>query len=476
MKVESERPRYASSGAWNTRWDGLGRIREKARRHAEEGYAKYQSDWAFYKMLEPGRDLAESARWFRKAADQGYAPAQFYLGLMSDIGEGVGQDYVEAAKWYRKAADQGLPPAQFNLGVMYDKGVGVAQDYGEAATLYRKAADHGLAPAQFNLAIKYEKGEGVAQDSAEAAKWYRKAADRDYTPAQFNLGLKYTKGQGLVRDDVQAYTWMTVATRGIGVDDSERYAAIRDSLAAKMNPVQVAEARHRALEWETSRCNKCGEQNLAPPSAAATKSPLSAPPDYSWRPPRRGGGVCASCNRALDRQWAGSAATDWFITWPFNEGVVEDHVMVNTTYAQMKSSWAVYRVRNWALSGIRPATPDEVVYFNSQWGTWSHSDVCIVRPATPEDVADKEQGDREWGIASDIDKIMSEVCRRLGVDIDNTGVPIGDPQKIKQAAVEIVERLQQLELLEELAKMKREDSDALGGIEHDEVLKTAGLW
>ena len=31
------------------------------------------------------------------------------------------QDYSEAVKWYRLAADQGNATAQYNLGVMYDR-------------------------------------------------------------------------------------------------------------------------------------------------------------------------------------------------------------------------------------------------------------------------------------------------------------------------------------------------------------------
>jgi uncharacterized protein len=77
-----------------------------------------------------------------------------------------------------EAAEQGFAPAQFNLGMMYDLEEGVEQNYTESARWYRKAAEQGLAPAQFNLGIKYENGEGVAQDSTEAATWYRKAADQ----------------------------------------------------------------------------------------------------------------------------------------------------------------------------------------------------------------------------------------------------------------------------------------------------------
>ena len=52
---------------------------------------------------------------------------------MYDNGRGVLQDYKEAVKWYRLAAEQGNANAQYNLGVMYDNGEGVPQDYKEAS-------------------------------------------------------------------------------------------------------------------------------------------------------------------------------------------------------------------------------------------------------------------------------------------------------------------------------------------------------
>jgi TPR repeat protein len=48
---------------------------------------------------------------------------------MYDRGEGVPQNYREALKWYRKAADQGNAMAQYNIGAMYVSGHGVPQDY-----------------------------------------------------------------------------------------------------------------------------------------------------------------------------------------------------------------------------------------------------------------------------------------------------------------------------------------------------------
>ena len=83
---------------------------------------------------------------------------------------------MEAVKWYRKAAEQDLALAQYNLAVCYDRGDGVAEDHVEAVKWYRKAAEHNDAEAQYNLGICYERGDGVAEDWVEAYKWLLLAA------------------------------------------------------------------------------------------------------------------------------------------------------------------------------------------------------------------------------------------------------------------------------------------------------------
>jgi hypothetical protein len=56
-------------------------------------------------------------------------------------GQGVPQNYVEAVKWFRLAADQGAAAAQYNVGHMYDKGYGVTKDDVEATRWWQLAAD-----------------------------------------------------------------------------------------------------------------------------------------------------------------------------------------------------------------------------------------------------------------------------------------------------------------------------------------------
>ena len=55
----------------------------------------------------------------QKAAERGFAFAQYDLGEMYAIGEGVLEDRAEAVKWYRWTAEQGLLDARYNVAIMF---------------------------------------------------------------------------------------------------------------------------------------------------------------------------------------------------------------------------------------------------------------------------------------------------------------------------------------------------------------------
>ena len=118
----------------------------------------------------------DALRIWRPRAEQGDARAAFGLGLLYDLGEGVGQDAEAALSWYRRAAEAGYAPAEFNVGVMYDSGVGRARDPTDAASWYARAAAHGYVRAEYNLAQLYQAGEGVPRNLDLAASWYADAA------------------------------------------------------------------------------------------------------------------------------------------------------------------------------------------------------------------------------------------------------------------------------------------------------------
>jgi hypothetical protein len=66
-------------------------------------------------------------------------------------GKGVPQNDTKAVEWYQKAADQGFASAQYNLGWMYENGRGVPQTKLKAMEWYRKSASQGNSDALKNL-------------------------------------------------------------------------------------------------------------------------------------------------------------------------------------------------------------------------------------------------------------------------------------------------------------------------------------
>jgi TPR repeat protein len=156
-------------------------------------------------------DYAEALRWFRAAADKGFAPAQYNLALAYEAGRGVPADERQAFKYFLMAAEQGYAPAQFNAGNMYAQGRGVGQDYFEANLWFKQAADGGLAEAQYNLGLAYELAHGMKKDDGQAVRWYKQAAEKGYPPAQHNLGLMAEDGRGMAKDPVAAANYYRAA-------------------------------------------------------------------------------------------------------------------------------------------------------------------------------------------------------------------------------------------------------------------------
>jgi TPR repeat protein len=154
-------------------------------------------------------------------------------------------DYATALREWQPLAEQGQALAQYNLGLLYANGQGVSKDDAQALQWYEKAAAQGHADAQVNLGILYDYGRGVAQDYKKAVYWYRLSAKQGNELAQRQLGLMFERGDGVPQDYVQAYMWYTLGA----ANGAKRGAALRDALAKRMTPDQIAEAQQLAREW-----------------------------------------------------------------------------------------------------------------------------------------------------------------------------------------------------------------------------------
>lgn len=115
----------------------------------------------------------------------------------------------------------------------------------------RERAARGDAEAQFNLAKMYEAGRGgLKKDYAEAERWYRLSAEQGDPYAQASLGLLFRFGKGVPQSFEQAYMWFDLAVARTSGGEQESIQEMRDAVAARMSPEQLAEAKRLAKEWK----------------------------------------------------------------------------------------------------------------------------------------------------------------------------------------------------------------------------------
>lgn len=216
------------------------------RKSAEQGYAPAQySLGLLFQQKESGimKDDAEAAAWLRKAADQGNAPAQAALALCFSQGRGVSQDDAQAVAWYQKAVAQNNADAMVGMALLYEHGRGVQKDGKQAIALLQQAAGLGSSEAEYQLGIAYENGQDVKKDKNQAAEWYRKAAQQGNTWAQFNLG------QLLASKPAEAYFWLSLAINHLDGDPLLKATVLRDDAAAKLKPADKAQADDHINQW-----------------------------------------------------------------------------------------------------------------------------------------------------------------------------------------------------------------------------------
>lgn len=208
---------------------------------------------ALGRRLDEDKKYAEALDWYRKAAEQGLADAQYLYACMLAEGAAAPPQPTHAAKWFRDAADQNHPEAQFNLAMLYAEGKGLPESASEAAKWLRKSAEGGYATAQFLLAARLLRGSvptgATAAEIIESIKWLGAAAQQGHRDAQFYLGDAYWRGRGVKADKVQAYKWLNLS----GAAGSEEARRSRTALTRQMTPQEIAQGQLLSTEFKPSQ-------------------------------------------------------------------------------------------------------------------------------------------------------------------------------------------------------------------------------
>ena len=154
------------------------------------------------------------------AAEKGIAEAQFRLGMMYRLGDGVKKDEKYAFRQLKLAAEQGHSPACYFVGVSYIEGLGTSRNSHEGVKWLEKCArDNSYSnplcrSAAFDLARMFHTGHnGVPCNIAAAIKWYEKAAYGGNVDAMMSLGMIYAHGDHVERNIEKACYWFDWAAK-----------------------------------------------------------------------------------------------------------------------------------------------------------------------------------------------------------------------------------------------------------------------
>ncbi len=157
-------------------------------------------------------DFKKAFSLFKPLAKKGGIGAQYMLGLMYNLGQGVKPNCQKGVYWYELSAKQGDDWSLGNLISIYSKG------YGNCKKNPRKA----IKWLKFKIK-KYNKPSDILElgyiyDSElknykQAFKWYKLVAKQGHAVAQYNLGIMYYLGEGVKANKYKAYKWWSKAAK-----------------------------------------------------------------------------------------------------------------------------------------------------------------------------------------------------------------------------------------------------------------------
>jgi len=209
-------------------------------------------------------DYATARQVWEKAAEEGDVLAQWRLGNMYRLGQGVDPDVKAALHYYELAGshfDVGEQDAA-RLGVTIDALVRVAGYYidgdeaagidprpARAFRLYQITATYGHAAAQHKLGLMYITGTGVEANPTLGLKWLILSSRKHHAPALATLGDLYWDGEFVRQDRVKGLMWYHLAQmhgdREASPEIFERY----ETLSAQLEEKDRAEALKLAEQW-----------------------------------------------------------------------------------------------------------------------------------------------------------------------------------------------------------------------------------
>jgi len=159
-------------------------------------------------LLEPSEEgaLAAFVR-VRDAANRGSAFAMCICSRLARAGVGTEQSGADAHSWAKRAAETGFAPGIYELGLCFEKAVGVERDLAAAFSHYQQSADGGFGFAAHRLGRECCEGAFENVDTTRAVQYMALAYDLGESLAAYDLGQWYEAGKKVQRDYTAAVLW-----------------------------------------------------------------------------------------------------------------------------------------------------------------------------------------------------------------------------------------------------------------------------
>ena len=220
-------------------------------------------------------DYPQAAEYFRKSSEDGNMVADWYLGHMYRLGQGVPKDPATAYSYYSRVAENFDPdePDQNRLRIVIDAQLRVA-DYLRtgirgadlkanpqmaARTYLRIATSYAHPRALYGLGTMSIEGEGMTKNPSQGLKWLNAAVRKHSPDAAAYLGELYRTGSYVRQDDTRALMWYIIASQSaVKTENPMIFAKLNNLRTASTEEIRL-EAEARARVWSEQNPVRAGE-------------------------------------------------------------------------------------------------------------------------------------------------------------------------------------------------------------------------
>jgi hypothetical protein len=214
-------------------------------------------------------DYATAFVLFKRSSDEGNMVADWYLGHMYRLGQGVSADPATSYSYFNRVAEAYSPDETdlYRLRITVDAKIRVA-DYlrfgipsahlhanpqAAARTYLEMATSFGHPRAMYELGVMNVEGEGMKPNPSQGLKWLYAAVRKQSPEAAAYLGELSINGDVVPQDDTKALTWYYIAANIGSREDNPQ-------IVQRMNQLNFAATQDMKLEAQT-KANIWLEQN-----------------------------------------------------------------------------------------------------------------------------------------------------------------------------------------------------------------------